>query len=346
MLRIHFTAEDLARTRLLATWGPLAETLFSLMTLNGFGAEALFGGWRERIRRESGVTAHPASALFEGAVLDLFTVTGPAASMTEGLEALMGARPDHVRTELAQAARTRVDRGGCTGAWAGATVREFAHDRAGRGEFARFLHDHHESAVAPHWSQVHTRLQAEQAGHARTLATHGVEAMLAGLPPGFRWRPPFLEVGRGPSVWDVNLAGRGLTLVPSVFCQTQPIAYRDSTDEQAPAVLFFPVLRTAADAARLWSGPEAASPHKALATLLGRTRASALDAIGGGPCTTGQLAQRVAASLPTASEHATVLRKAGLITTTRHGSAVLHALTPLGAALLDGRHDTGSTTGP
>ena len=37
-----------------------------------------------------------------------------------------------------------------------------------------------------------------------------------------------------------------------------------------------------------------------------------------------------------ASQHATVLRKAGLIITHRQGSSVLHVLTPLGADLLAG----------
>lgn len=39
-------------------------------------------------------------------------------------------------------------------------------------------------------------------------------------------------------------------------------------------------------------------------------------------------------SLAAASQHASVLRGAGLIATRRQGSAVLHVLTPLGAELL------------
>ena len=41
-------------------------------------------------------------------------------------------------------------------------------------------------------------------------------------------------------------------------------------------------------------------------------------------------------SLASASQHAAVLREAGLVVTLRHGNAVLHTLTPLGAALLRG----------
>lgn len=61
---------------------------------------------------------------------------------------------------------------------------------------------------------------------------------------------------------------------------------------------------------------------------------------GHGACTTGQLAQRLDVSLVSASEHATVLRRAGLIVTARQGRAVLHTLTPPGADLLDGTRRT------
>jgi len=88
---------------------------------------------------------------------------------------------------------------------------------------------------------------------------------------------------------------------------------------------------------RLQGRPGTAS--RQLVKLLGRTRATALEIIGAG-CTTTELAGRLGVSLASASEHAATLRDAGLVHTRRHGSAVLHTLTPLGMALLDG------TTGP
>ena len=71
----------------------------------------------------------------------------------------------------------------------------------------------------------------------------------------------------------------------------------------------------------------------ALAALVGRNRAAVLSAVADG-CTTTELAGRVGISLAAASQHASVLRDAGLITSCRQGGAVLHALTPLGADLL------------
>ncbi|MGW1995219.1 ArsR/SmtB family transcription factor [Embleya sp. NPDC001921] len=337
MLRIKLTSEDLVRTRIAATWGPLGETFFSLATLQQPQGEALFGEWRRRVNAESAARTHPASALFHEALLDLFTVTGASTSIEEGLDAVRAARADHLHTELAGAVKARVHYSRATGPWAGTAWGDIAHDRADRKELVAYLQDAHRAAVAPYWPRILSRLRAEQAGHARTLAEHGVEAMLAGLPPGFRWQRPTLEIGRGALIGTVEPAGRGLLLVPSAFCRTRPITYTSPTDDQAPVLLFIPVIRSVTDAATLLTTREGGL-DEALSALLGRTRAHTLDAIGDGPCTTGQLAERISASLPTASEQATVLRRAGLVTTTRHGSAVLHTLTPLGNALLNGHH--------
>ena len=40
-------------------------------------------------------------------------------------------------------------------------------------------------------------------------------------------------------------------------------------------------------------------------------------------------------SVPSASEHATALRAAGLVQTVRRGRGVIHSLTPLGRSLLN-----------
>ncbi|MGW9213266.1 ArsR/SmtB family transcription factor [Embleya sp. NPDC055664] len=335
MLRIHFTVTDLTRTRVVDGWGPLGETMLSLTMLSRSKAPAMLGGWRTRVRHESAGAVHPFAALFDSQVLDLFTVTGATSHLEEGLEALSTARPDHLQTELVWAEKVRALHTGHPDRGPGAGLGDFAHDRSSRSDLVRFLKDHHRIAIAPHWSRMHSRFVAEQAGHAHTLATHGVEAMLAGLPSGFRWRPPYLEIGRGPVAREVALAGRGLRLVPSVFAQ-YPLSYEVVGDEGEQIFVFLPVMRTASDAARILGVSQTTQNHKALATLLGRTRARALEAVGEGRCTTGQLAQRLTMSLPTASEHATVLRESGLITTTRHGNAVHHALTPLGTALLNG----------
>ncbi|MEV1178870.1 winged helix-turn-helix domain-containing protein, partial [Nonomuraea sp. NPDC049784] len=72
-----------------------------------------------------------------------------------------------------------------------------------------------------------------------------------------------------------------------------------------------------------------------------RTRAAVLATLRA-PATTTSVAERVGISLGSASQHTTVLRNAGLISTTRTGGAVLHTLTPLGQALLHSGPNVGS----
>ncbi|MGW4378435.1 MarR family transcriptional regulator [Kitasatospora sp. NPDC004531] len=337
MLRITFTPQDLARIRIAQTWGPLTETFHALMAVQRPDSAAVLGGWRQEVHARSPAAVHPASSLFRETIVDLFTVTGPAPSFEEGIEALRAVPADLLSTELLGAVEYRDRYSRRTTPWAGLAWGDIAHDRADREELLGFLRDVHRVAVAPHWQRITARLRAEQTRHALTLAQEGPEAVLAGLPPDFRWKPPVLEIGRGAVTGTVELKGRGLLLVPSAFCRTRPGSYTDAADEQAPVLVFLPVMRGLTDAAGLLTSSRQGI-DSALTALLGRTRARTLHAIGDGPCTTGQLAERIGASQPTASEHATVLRKAGLIATTRRGSAVLHTLAPLGNAMLNGRH--------
>jgi DNA-binding transcriptional ArsR family regulator len=71
-----------------------------------------------------------------------------------------------------------------------------------------------------------------------------------------------------------------------------------------------------------------------LDALLGATRSAVLRSVDRG-ATTSQLARRLGTSLSSVSRHAAVLRDAGLITSHRYDKTVLHALTPLGVAILE-----------
>ena len=103
-------------------------------------------------------------------------------------------------------------------------------------------------------------------------------------------------------------------------------------DLDAPPTLICPSVRELSVAHPLWAPTR---DTKALAGLLGRTRSAALEAIAEG-CGTGELALRIGVSAPAASQHATALRRAGLITTHRSAGMVRHTLTPLGLSLLNG----------
>ncbi len=124
----------------------------------------------------------------------------------------------------------------------------------------------------------------------------------------------------------LHLNGRGLLLLPSFFCRRTPVTFQNP---QLTPVLVYPVRHPARAA------PTVATAPRSLGKLVGQTRSAVLGSIGGG-CTTSELARRAGVSAASASQHAGVLREAGLVLTLRHGSAVLHTLTPLGAALLRG----------
>ncbi|MFJ3939262.1 ArsR/SmtB family transcription factor [Streptomyces parvus] len=117
-----------------------------------------------------------------------------------------------------------------------------------------------------------------------------------------------------PRDGDLHLGGRGLSLVPSFFCTERPATL---IDPELPPVLVYPVSRR----------PASAAPLDGLPELLGRTRALALCALSS-PCSTGELARRIGVSIGTASKHASVLRTTKLITSTRRGGEVVHALPP------------------
>ncbi|MFH8477172.1 winged helix-turn-helix domain-containing protein [Streptomyces sp. NPDC018000] len=87
----------------------------------------------------------------------------------------------------------------------------------------------------------------------------------------------------------------------------------------------------------LVAAPPATRPRssRALATLLGRTRAAVLEVLASPDGhTTKQLAQGLAISPASASEHVTSLRDAGLVTSLRQANTVRHTTTALGNNLI------------
>lgn len=186
------------------------------------------------------------------------------------------------------------------------------------------LRSYHRAAIEPYWPQIQARVEADRAVRGRALLDGGAGELLDSLPPVLRWRAPVLEADY-PVDRDLHLDGRGLLLQPSFFCRGNPVVYRDPS---LPPVLVYAAEHTPDPAFGDTGGPS-------LGRLVGHTRSAVLQAIRYG-CTTSELARRAGVSLASASQHAAVLRDAGLVLTLRHGNAVLHTLTPLGAALLRG----------
>jgi hypothetical protein len=327
-LRIHFTGEDLARTRIISTMGPLAETMWALSMLRCPGPQPLlFGGWRDQVSGPLTNTVGPLAAMIPRGSLgvDLSTPTGATTTIEHGIEALRKIPLDRLQAEMEFFDRWRKLP---AAAW------DLTRDGDPRPELALAANAAYQMLIEPYWNRIRAHLEAEQAARGRILMQGGVEQLLTTFyAPCVRWNPPVLELPARGADADLHLGGRGVVLVPSMFFGPNPGLLVDpASDATSVPILVFAASRDLASCMHLWAGSRA--PRNALKALVGRTRAAALCSVAEG-CTTTELARRVGVSLAAASQHATVLRDAGLITTRRQGSAVLHALTSLGAELLD-----------
>ncbi|HTX25426.1 MAG TPA: winged helix-turn-helix domain-containing protein [Streptosporangiaceae bacterium] len=322
--RIHFTDEDLARIQISPTLGPLAETVMGLVLLRSPCApRRMFGEWRSQV--EGTITSRMTALtnlIPPGSTgVDLLTLTGEAPTIGQGLAALLAMPREHVLVEM-----------GITDRWYALPAAAWAMAEPGaREELADAARAAHRALLEPYWSRLHARLHAEQVVRSRILARGGPDRVLASLQgQHIRWRAPVLEVAN-PRDADLHLGGRGIAIVPSVFVGRAPQLTHDPSDPRKPPRLIMPAVDGGLRQGDLWSGPQAKGT--ALASLVGRNRAAVLQAVVEG-CTTTELADRVGISLAAASQHASVLRDAGLVITLRQGGAVLHVLTPLGAELL------------
>ncbi|MFF6777836.1 helix-turn-helix domain-containing protein [Streptomyces sp. NPDC012637] len=343
-LRVHFTADDLARVRFAPRPAPLQELHAALTTavtpagpLSGPPAP-LFGPWRGRVLR-----ALPAAA---GPLADLVPAGRPPSSLDmlgdtlpDAFERIRATGPGVVRSEL-----ERVYGAGPAPRWLRGlhAGEETAWRTVRRAQRAAY-----ESVLAPVWPVIQDLHREEFTRYALTVAEHGVAAALTALAPGSRLHAGHggvWEWNRGPAPeqesdrdgergWhrpdgprrEVRLGGRGLVLLPTFHHPAGPLL-QDLPGR--PVVLTYPAgpgLPPVPD------GP--APPDEALAGVLGRTRAELLRLLTGphtGPHTTTALARALGVSNATASAHAAALRAAGLLTTTRTGRSVTHERTSLG----------------
>ncbi|MEU3916906.1 winged helix-turn-helix domain-containing protein [Streptomyces sp. NPDC029004] len=319
---MHFTTEDLLRTRLAPGPDPLWEAVLSANLLGNADGRAVFDAWRAQTRcrlrglpqQQVGLIRYlaPPKSDFP----DFLTPPQAAHGLSAGIEAVLSTPIRRLRDELA-ALPGRPSR-----------ARPLADgEPAALRLLGQALHAYYTHALAPHWPRIQALIDADRAVRARAILSDGVEALLNSFRPAMRWKRPVLEADY-PKDRDIHLDGRGLLLIPSVFCWRNPVTL---IDPALPPVLVYPVPRSP----QWWTGDRTGQfSHQSLAHLLGASRAAALGSIEDG-CTTGELARRIRLAAPTASKQATVLREAGLIASLRQANTVTHVLTPLGAALLN-----------
>jgi DNA-binding transcriptional ArsR family regulator len=299
------------------------EVLLSAHVVNQRSGALMYAPWRERVLPG----LHPAARMLlqltppRGYSPDFLTPVTGSDNFETGLDAVLSTPRARLRKDISLLVRGRRPH-----LW----MRDLADGSppALRG-LGVAMRTYYEQAVEPYWSGIRAAVDLDRAARTRAWVEGGTELALRTLHRSVRWQHPVLSVSTAAER-DIDLAGRGLLIIPSYFCQRAPITLADS---ELPPVLIYPIMHEQAGTER---GFETRSDGgRQLTALLGRTRAAVLRALGTG-ATTSEIAQRLAISPASASEHATVLRNAGLIASGRERNTVIHALTPLGQTLLDG----------
>jgi DNA-binding transcriptional ArsR family regulator len=324
--RIHFTIQDLARTRVAEAPMPLFELDLAVRALQDRSQPARLDSWRRHARAQLSTQAIMAVSLIPpvGWSFMALAQTGTPEELLEQARAMP--RKD-INAYMAFIAERQ-------------SVPLWAHDLADNsalfGKFVDGLTDLYSVLLGPHEAQIADLLVADRTVRMRQMLVGGVERLLAEANPRWlQWKPPVLEIQMANRVdYDLQLEGRGILLVPSIFstrslvdslAQPQPIVTYPAGHDQSLRRLTTLVSKDVA--------PKSIST---ISALLGHTRAAVLSAVAEHPgCSTKELAIHARIAPSSASEHATILRKAGLIKTTRHRNIVIHSPTALAVTLLN-----------
>ncbi|MFK0181632.1 ArsR/SmtB family transcription factor [Streptomyces xanthochromogenes] len=305
---------------------PLWETVLGVQQLTTARTSRAYASWRSTAlgvltdRRLTGAVRLIKLIAPDGAPYfpDFLTPEAASSGLQAGLDALSSTPCTQVRGEMAMLfQRSRRVPDWCRGLAAG--------DRHAVREVRDAMELVHDAVIRPGWSAAAATTAADRAVRIRAMTADGITGLLGSLRPVLRWDPPVLS-GPYPAQHDIHLRGSGLRLIPSHFCRRTPVVLLDST---LPPVLVYPVEHPADPSAN----GSRSRQEKALATLLGRSRARVLVTLHAAVTTT-EIALAVGISPASASEHVRALREAGLSASARQGTHVVHTLTPLGTALV------------
>lgn len=318
-LRIHFSQQDLLQTRLTAKVEPSWEILLSLRGLLHDDSPPHIADWRRSLDPTGSTSALRliSSLRSDGLRRDTFAGLGNSTCRRTRDEKAV---PDPKLP--GQAAHPAV-------ALENLLPNLMHFSATAKHELYTLTEAYWRDALLPYWPQIRAAVQMDLSVRVSQFAYGGIEQCLTQLHPLARWKAPVLEIPRRDRTdEEMALDGLGMRLVPSFFCGMPLTALSDAGVQP---VLVFAVNRrvTAPDPTPDCGG------MAALKELVGQTRAKILAAIAVNPCTTTQLASSLVVSAASVSQHATVLRKAGLITSHRNGSYVVHAITSTGKLLAD-----------
>jgi DNA-binding transcriptional ArsR family regulator len=324
MLRIHFSPQDWERLRVVSKPDPMWETVLSLYMLGAASDELVFGQWRQRVLSRM----PPESRMLldvvppEGYAPDFLTPLVGGEDPKDGIDAVLNTPRGRIAADLDLRFGS-----GRRPSWTDALARK---DRVVVRTLGRSMRTYFEVALRPHWDYISQI--AERSATSIGDAAEGPVATILRLKdqPSVRRAPRTtvrLDYGNDQ---ELDLRGRGLVLVPAFFCAINPVTFHDTS---LPPVLLYPVghqpMSFLARSAQ-GTGPT----EEVLRRLFGRTRALVLRTLSDRVRTTGEIARTLDISMASASEHASLLRAAGLVASERYGNTVRHGLTPLGLEFL------------
>ncbi|MER5602967.1 winged helix-turn-helix domain-containing protein [Streptomyces sp. NPDC002265] len=324
--RIHFTVQDLARTRVAEGPMPLHELELAARALQSRSRPARLDAWRHHARAQLSAQARMALALMPAVGHSPgFLSPAQAGSVEELVEHVRSTPRERVRTHLREAAERRSS----LPAW----THRLADDTALLAELCTGLRHLYACLLAPYWGQFTEHLASDRTVRLQQLLTGGVEQLLTRANPQWmRWKPPVLEIRMASGAdRDLYLEGEGFLLIPSMFCT------RAVVTDGPPVSVSYPIGPDQPPSQLTALAPEAGRTRTSgVSMLLGRTRTAVLTTIAEHQgCSTKELAAHAGIAPASASEHATILREAGLIRSLRHRNSVLHSLTSLGLMLLN-----------
>jgi Helix-turn-helix domain/Family of unknown function (DUF5937) len=316
VIHYRFGQNDLLRTRFAIA--PLMELVGAVYALRDPARFALHQPWAAWAREHTGHldlsrldVATPFGTPFWPVFLSP-PPRAPQARVQDELERVRATPPEQVITEITRTYPDGVPDGG----------QRFLHDPAGAlEELVEQMRAFWDAALAPWWTRISALLESEIASRARRLVAVGAQAAFTGLHQTVSWDGGTLHVyptRKEPA--DIDLAGRGLLLVPAVF--TWPNVWPRPDPPWDPALVYPPP-----GIADLWT-PDAQRDDP-LEALLGRRRAQVLLELDR-PAATLELARRLGVSPGSVSDHLTTLRRAGLVTRHREGRRVVYARTATG----------------
>lgn len=308
MLRLRLGVDDLVRLRFAAPT-PYCQLAVSAQSLQQPASP--FGRlWRSRRQHVPAIATRLLALIPRYGSVPEFLAPERCTSLDDELDLVQSTPPPRIRTELAE-----LPGSSGSAAWLGdlASGRVDALKKLGGA-----MRAYHDLVLAPMWPAIEEAVAAELARRTWQLATQGVEATLNALHPQIRWHDGAVQVDSDVDA-DIDLGGRGLRLVPSIWSRPGvAVGWTEPTLDYPLSLLDRNPAYAAADR---------------FAAALGATRARVLCTLTGEHTTT-ELARALGISTSSASMHASALRDAKLVATRRDGQAVRHVMTDLARTMV------------